>query len=123
VQIFACGSYRYREPTASAAPAKQERKLCKLHSSPANSFFTTFSFLPGVDVEVLLTEEGDHDCAVGEFPTCQRGERLLSRSRLFILDVNLANASTLPATSGSRHLGVEDFAVLGTFLLDILEDF
>jgi len=79
--------------------------------------------LPGVDIEVLLTEERDHNCAVCELPACQCGECLLRRSRLFVLDIDFANASALPAASGSRHLGVEYLAVLGAFLLDIVENF
>ena len=79
--------------------------------------------LPSADVKVLLAEERDHNCAVCELPAGQRSQCLLCRRGLFVLDVNLANTSTLSATSGSWHLGVEDLAILGTLLLDVVENF
>lgn len=83
----------------------------------------TFNHLPSANVKVLLTEECDHDRTVCELPASQRGQCFLRGRRLFVFDVDLANTGSLPATSGSGHLGVENLAVLSALFLDVVENF
>ena len=89
-----------------------------------NSHLRATSILPSTNVEVLLAIHSDHDRAIGELAASQCRERLLRRLGSVVLDVDLANTVALAAAAcRAWHLDLKNRAVLGTFFLDVLEDF
>jgi hypothetical protein len=78
---------------------------------------------PSTDIEILLREEGGDDRPISELASSQGLESLLTALGRVVLDEDLAYTCRLPAAAHwPRDLELDDGAVLGALLVDVLFD-